>query len=264
MTGGCAAALIDTHCHLNHPRLLRRLEEVLARARQAGVSAMIVVGYDLASSHTAVELAAQHHGLWAAVGIHPHEAGEVNAAALAEIKALARSPRVVAVGETGLDFYRDLSPRPAQIDSFARHLDLAAELELPAIIHCREAQEEMLARVASHPRANLVWHCFDGTLEQAERAVSLGMVLGFGATVTRRRAEGLRQVVKWTPPDRILLETDAPYLSPQPGRSPDNEPANVVVVAEAVAAARGESVADTAALTSENAHRAFGLEERSP
>jgi TatD DNase family protein len=253
------AELTDTHCHLNHPRLLRRLVDVLARAREAGVSDMIVVGYDLPSSRAAVELAGQHDGLWATVGIHPHDAGAVNGSALAEIRSLARSPKVVAIGETGLDFYRDLSPREAQVDSFRRHLDLAAALSLPAIIHCRDAQDEVLAMIASHPQPNLVWHCFDGTIEQAERAVSLGMALGFGGTVTRRGAEGLRQAAQWAPADRILLETDAPYLAPEPYRSRDNEPANVVLVAEAVAAARGESAASIAALTSGNARRMFGL-----
>jgi len=259
MTEGRAPELVDTHCHLNHPRLLRRLADVLARARKAGVSNMIVVGYDLASSRAAVESASQHSDIRATVGIHPHDAKDVTDADLGELRRLARSPRVVAIGETGLDFYRDLSLRPIQVEVFQRQLDLAEELGLPAVIHCREAQEAVLEVVASRRQPGLIWHCFDGTQEQGERAVTLGMLLGFGGMVTRRAAEGLRQVVRWAPPDRILLETDAPYLSPEPHRSRDNEPANVALIAEAVAAARGETMAHIAAATTENARHAFRL-----
>jgi TatD DNase family protein len=254
-----AAGLVDTHCHLNHPRLLRRLPEMLARAHQAGVSDMIVVGYDLPSSRLAVELAAQHEGLWAAVGIHPHDAGAVTDSDFVEIRALARADKVVAIGETGLDFYRDLSPRPAQMESFERHLDLAFELRLPAVIHCREAQDSVLEVVSSRQQARLVWHCFDASLEQLERAVGLGLVLGFGGRLTHRAAGELRDLAKQAPADRILLETDAPYLSPEPGRSRDNEPANVALIAEALAAARGKTMAAIAEVTSENARRVFGL-----
>ncbi len=259
MTEGRAPRLVDTHCHLNHPRLLRRLDDVLARAREAGVSDMIVVGYDLPSSRTAVELASRHHGIWATVGVHPHEAKDVTEAYFQEMARLARSPGVVAIGETGLDFYRDLSPRPAQVEAFKRHLDLAVEVELPVVIHCREAQEAVLEVVASRHQPGLVWHCFDGTREQAERAVSVGLMLGLGGRLTYPAADEMRQVARQAPADRLLLETDAPYLSPEPRRSRDNEPASVAVIAEAVAAARGETVAQVAAATTENARRAFRL-----
>ena len=255
--------LIDTHCHLNHPRLLRRLSDVLDHAHQAGVSNMIVVGYDLASSRVAVQLAGKHEGIWAALGIHPHEAGGATDSDLAEIAPLARSPKVVAIGETGLDFYRELSPRPAQMALFRRQLELGAELELPVIIHCREAQEEVLeaARTAGWPR--LVWHCFDGTLEHMQRAVGLGMSLGLGGRLTHRAARHLREAVRNAPTDRILLETDAPYLAPDPHRSRDNEPANLPLIAQAVGAAREETAANIAASTSANARRVFGLREGS-
>jgi TatD DNase family protein len=263
MTQGRAAQLIDTHCHLNHPRLLRRLDDVLARARGAGVSDAIVVGYDLPSSRAAVDLASLHDGLWASVGIHPHDAKDLTESDFAEIGRLARSPRVVAIGETGLDFYRDLSPRHAQAEAFERHLDLAVELNLPTIIHCRDAQDAVLETLSARRQGGLIWHCFDGTPAHAERAAALGMMLGFGGRVTYRSAHELRGAAAQALLDRILLETDAPYLSPEPHRSGDNEPANLPLIAEAVAAARGDTPAHLIAAASENAKRVFRIAEGS-
>lgn len=259
-----AALAIDTHTHLNHPRLLRQLSGVLARAREAGVGEMIVVGYDLTSSERAVELVGQHEGLYAAVGVHPHEAGEVEEATLDRLRGLAGGEGVVAIGETGLDFYRDLSPRPAQVEAFRRHLALAEELERPVIIHCREAEETLLEVLSGEGqvRPGSVWHCFDGTAEQAARAVELGLMLGFSGVLTYRRAEGLREVAAGAPEDRVLVETDCPYLAPEPKRGRDNEPANVRLIVERLAEVRGVSTAEMISVTSANARRAFGLEER--
>ena len=258
-----AAALVDTHCHLNHPRLHRRLAEVIGRARQAGVSEMIVVGYDLPSSRLAVELAAQHEGLWATVGVHPHEAGEAGSS-FAEIAALARADRVVAIGETGLDFYRELSPREAQMEAFRRHLELAAEAGLPVVAHCREAEDELLKVLSEWGSVARVWHCFDGTPEQARAAAALGVWLGVGGTVTYPDSDWRRHSLAAMPADRLLLETDSPYLSPYPRegkRARDNEPGTLGIIAEAVAEARGESVAAIAAATTKNAQQVFGLGE---
>ena len=254
------ASLIDTHSHLNHPRLLRGLPDVLARARAAGVSAMIVVGYDLPSSRKAVELAESNPDVWAAVGVHPHDAADVSQDDLSEIRALARSERVVAIGETGLDFYRDLSPRPAQEKAFEDHLALGAELGLPVIVHCREAEEEVLAALESDiPRSPVIWHCFDGTLDHARRALDLGLFLGFGGRVTYRNAAHLREAAAVVPADRMLLETDCPYLAPEPKRGRDNEPANLVVIAEALAGARRTDAVTVARTTAANAQRIFSL-----
>ncbi len=259
------ASLIDTHSHLNHPRLLRELPHVLARARAADVSAMIVVGYDLASSRKAVELAESSSDIWAAVGVHPHDAADVGQDELSEIRTLARSERVVAIGETGLDFYRNLSPRPAQERAFEGHLALGGELGLPVIVHCREAQEEVLAALESErPQSPAIWHCFDGTLDHARRALDLGLFLGFGGRVTYRKAADLREVAAAVPADRMLLETDCPYLAPEPKRGRDNEPANLVVIAEAMAAIRGEEGRAFRDVTSANACRVFGLDRWQP
>ena len=238
---------------------------MLARARAAGVSAMIVVGYDLPSSRKAVELAGSNADVWAAVGVHPHDAADVSQDDLSEIRTLARSERVVAIGETGLDFYRDLSPRPAQEKAFEDHLGLGAELGLPVIVHCREAEEDVLAALESDmPRSPVIWHCFDGTLDHAHRALDLGLYLGFGGRVTYHNAAHLREVAATVPADRMLLETDCPYLAPEPKRGRDNEPANLGVIAEAMAAIRGEEGRAFTDRTSANARRVFGLSREQP
>jgi len=183
---------------------------------------MIVVGYDLPSSELAVKLAEQHQGLWAAVGVHPHDAARVDDDVVARLGDLAASQAVVAIGETGLDFYRELSPRQAQESAFRRFLELADELGLPVIIHCRakkdhwDAQEKALEMLTSSAPAKLVWHCFEGTREHAECALSIGAVLGLSALFTYRPMEELRRVAKQMPLARVLLETDSPYLPPGP------------------------------------------------
>jgi TatD DNase family protein len=259
--------LVDTHTHLNHPRLFPHLAQVLERAREAGVGEMIVVGYDLPSSKLAVELAEQHGGLRAAVGVHPHDASVMDDAAEERLRCLAKCDAVVAIGETGLDFYRDLAPRDAQMKAFAAHLALAEEMGLPVIVHCRAAQEELLEVVSSRAGGHsadstLVWHCFDGSREHAQRALDLGMVLGFGGMLTYRRKEELRRAAAEAPDDRVLLETDCPYLAPEPRRGRDNEPANLAIVAECLAQARGESRERMDMTTTGNARRVFGLGER--
>ncbi len=251
-------SLFDTHTHLNHPRLLRKLDQALWRARQAGVNEMLVIGYDLPSSRKAVELAQQREGLWAAVGMHPHDAAEFGATELKHLRELAQMSRVVAIGETGLDFYRDLSPREAQEKAFHQHLELATELNLPLIVHCREAQETVLNVLASY-KGSVVWHCFDGTWKQAERALELGLMLGFGGRITYRAAEELRSIAAQIPRERILLETDCPYLAPEAMKNRDNEPANLTVILEQMAKIKGEDVTELAAITTENARRFFRL-----
>ncbi len=251
---------IDTHTHLNHPRLHRRLPEVLERARGAGVVGMVVVGYDVKSSRLAVEIAGACPGTWAAVGVHPHDARTLDREMMEALRDLASNRGVVAVGETGLDFYRDLSPRDRQLEAFNMHIGLARELGLPLIVHCRQAQEEMLEVAGQGGAAGWVWHCFDGTPEQARRAVELGMWIGFAGTVTYRSSESIRQAAAEVPLERMLLETDCPYLSPEPRRGRDNEPANVALVAEAIAGARGMETQRITRACADNARRAFRLE----
>jgi len=251
--------LIDTHVHLNSRDLGHELADVLARAEAAGVRRFVVVGFDLASSERAVRLAEEDPRIFATVGIHPHDAKHWDATAEATLRRWATNERVVAIGEIGLDFFRDLSPRPTQYDAFRAQLWLATEVGLPVVIHCRDAYEETLDLLETEAGATPVeLHCFAGKAAHAERAWARGWYLGVGGTVTYKKNDELREIVRATPPELLLLETDAPYLSPEPlrGKFP-NEPARVALVAERVAELREEPVAEVARCTTGNAERFF-------
>lgn len=250
--------LVDTHAHLTDRRYARDLAAVLDRAAASGVRAMVVVGYDLPSSRAAVALAERHEGLWAAVGIHPHGARHATPTALAELEALARHPRVVAIGECGLDFYRDLSPRATQRQVFEAQLTLAARLQLPVVIHSRDAMPDTLGMLAGRrPAAGGVMHCFDGTVSDARRAVEFGLHLSCAGPLTYRRDPTLAEAIAAAPLDRLVVETDCPYLSPQGHRGERNEPAHVRIVAESLARVRGMSQEHVARTTTQNAATLF-------
>ncbi len=253
--------LTDTHVHLNHDALggPDALSGVLERADAVGVGRFVVVGFDLPSSARAAELSQSDNRIFATVGVHPHEAQSFDADARARLLAWATNPRVVAIGEIGLDFYRDLSPRPAQYAAFRDQLTLAREAGLPVVIHCRDAYDETITLLEKEAEnITIILHCFAGSLDEARRAWARGWYLGVGGTVTFKNNEELRAIVRDAPPESLLLETDAPYLSPVPlrGKFP-NEPARVAYVAAAIAETRGVSVAEIAALTDANARRAF-------
>lgn len=253
-----AVPLVDTHAHLSDQRFASDLYAVLERAAASGVGTCVVVGYDLASSRGAVRLAQEIDSIWAAVGIHPHHASSVDDAALEALRTLAQHPRAVALGECGLDFYRDLSPRDAQRRAFEAQLDIAAELDLPVVVHSREAMEETLSTLAARPLPPRgVLHCFDSTAHDARRAVALGLYVSCAGPITYRRDRTLADAIASVPDDRLVLETDCPYLSPAGHRGQRNEPAHVRLVAEAVAAVRGQSFARIAAQTSLNAATLF-------
>jgi TatD DNase family protein len=252
--------LVDTHCHFNHERFADDLPECLERAQAADVRQMIVVGYDLSSSAQAVTLAETHAPLlFAAVAIHPHDAKSWTEAAAERLRELAQHPRVVAIGEIGLDFHYDFSPRPAQFAAFRAQMLLAQEASLPVIIHCREAYPETLAVLAEMGADDIggVMHCWAGSPEDAQQTVALGMSLGFGGTLTFKNAQEVRTVAQSVPLENLLLETDAPYLAPMPYRGKRNEPAYTRLVAEALASLRSMTFAEIAALTTGNAHRLF-------
>jgi TatD DNase family protein len=257
--------LFDSHCHLDHSDFFDR-ETVITRAAESGVTRLVNPGGDLPSSRAAVALAQQYAGIYAAVGVHPHDAKSLDAAALEELMALARSPQVVAIGEIGLDYYRDFSPRDVQRCAFQQQLELAADLGLPVIIHDRDAHDDTLAML-SEWRATLgtrsspfgVLHSFSGDVAVAERAIEVGFCIGISGPVTYRKADRTREVARAVPPDRLLIETDAPYLPPQPYRGKRNEPAYVRLVAQAVAEARGLTLAQVAVQTTANAAALFRL-----
>jgi TatD DNase family protein len=251
--------VIDTHCHLSSSRYKKDRTQVMARARAAGVTHFIEVGYDLATSMRSVELAAAEPDVWAAVGLHPHEVGGVAPGALEEIAALARAPRVVALGEIGLDFFRNLSPADVQRTWFADQLRLAAQAGLPVVIHSRDAMDEVLDTLErlAPPRRGVL-HCWSGDAAQARRAVGLGFKVAFGGTLTYGDAR-LEESARVLPKSALVLETDAPYLVPMPKDTKRNEPALLSRVRARLAALRGESAEEVDAFTTQNALELFAI-----
>lgn len=259
-------SLVDTHAHLDFRQFDADRDAVLKRAQAAGVAAMVNVGTDLASSHRAVALAGQYKQIYAAVGMHPHDAKELDGAALAEFRKLAHQPKVVAVGEIGLDFYRDRSPRDVQLRAFRAQLAWAGKMGKPVVIHDREAHDETMEILTAWARGLQVsplsgrlgvLHTFSGDLAMAERAIGLGFYISISGPVTYKNAHRLAQVVQALPLDRILVETDCPFLTPRPHRGKRNEPAYVRLVAEKIAALRGILFDDLAKATTANAQRLF-------
>ncbi len=254
--------LFDTHAHLHFPEFADDLHAVLARARAAGVTGMLTIGTDVESSRAAIAIAAREPDVWAAVGIHPHEAAEADDAALAEIERLANVPRVVAVGEIGLDFFRNLSPRDVQERCFRALLDLARRVDKPVLIHCRDAHDEVLALLADARVGEQggIMHCFSGDTEIARRCLDLGLLISIAGPVTYPNARKLLDVVRAVPRDRLVVETDCPYLPPQPYRGQRNEPAYVAITAARVAELRGEALETLGPDMAANARRLFALD----
>ncbi|WP_376789929.1 TatD family hydrolase [Thermoflexus sp.] len=256
--------LIDTHCHLDDPAFDEDREEALARAREAGVEALVIPSVTLERIPAALQLAERYPGIYVAVGIHPHAASTFSPAALTQLREWARHPRVVAIGEIGLDFYRDFSPREAQREAFRAQLDLAGELGLPVIIHQREAQdavmEELEQWVAARPGARGILHAFSGDAAMARAAAAWGLALGIGGPITYPRAEALREAVQAVGVSPLVLETDSPYLPPQPYRGRRNEPAYLRLIAEALARVLDLSPEYIAGQTTGNARRIFRFE----
>ncbi|MHB0884370.1 MAG: TatD family hydrolase [Bacillota bacterium] len=255
-----APALVETHCHLDLQAYDGDRRETIRRARQAGVAGFVNVGFNLDSSERSVALARENKGFWASVGIHPHDAREAGPKALATLRGLSADPMVVAIGEIGLDYYRDLSPRPDQREAFRRQLRLARELRKPVIIHDRDAHDEVL-RILEEEADGLtvILHCFSGDAVMAAQCLEKGYFLALGGAVTFSNGEQAREVARMMPLDRLLLETDSPYLSPDPYRGRRNEPARVALVAEKVAEVKGVDVATVARETTRTAVRALGL-----
>ena len=252
--------MIDAHAHLTDERLAGEVEAVLARAAAAGVEAVVTIGTDVADSRAALDLALRFDALRATAGIHPHAASSADEAALAEVRELAAHPRVVAIGETGLDYHYDLSPRDAQRAAFVRHLEMAAELRLPVVVHSRQADGDLGAMVREHgPSVAGVLHSFAGGRPLMEAALEAGWYVSFSGMITFRRYEGA-DLVRAVPADRLLVETDSPYLAPVPYRGKRNEPAYVAAVAARAAELRGEPLEELRERTARNARRFYALE----
>ena len=244
----------DSHCHLT----MSSAEENLAAARAAGVRGFVVPATKREDAPQAVTIARNHADVWAAVGFHPHDAKDCDDAAFAEIATLAREQRVVAIGECGLDYHYDFSPRDVQRAVFERHLELAKELDKPIIIHNRESTEDMVA-ILSKANARGILHSYTESLDVAKKLVDLGYYISFSGIVTFRNADPLREVARGLPRDRVLIETDTPYLAPVPYRGRDNEPAYVVAIAELLAKLWDTTIEDVAARTTANFEAAFSV-----
>jgi TatD DNase family protein len=265
MSGFAGSPLIDTHCHIQDPDFDIDRDDVLRRAWSAGLVAIVCVGYDLESSRRAVELAERHSDVFATVGIHPNSASQAERGAWAEISALARREKVVGVGETGLDYYRKYTPPGQQEESFRWHLDLAAQLGLPVVVHNREANsrvrailEEWVARLPAH-RPRGVMHCFSADAETLEGCLKNGFDISFAGPVTFKNADTLRTLAARVPRGRLVVETDSPYLTPEPRRGKRNEPAFVEHTARRLAETRGESFGELSRHTTQTAGRLFGI-----
>lgn len=253
---------IDSHAHLDDERFAADLNDVLDRARQAGVEKILSIGNGTqpADFQRTLELARQHSWIRAALGVHPHEAVKATDELLEELDGLAAAPSVVAWGEIGLDYHYDHSPPPVQQTVFRQQLGLAKARRLPVLIHCREAWDDCLAILEEEWSAELggILHCFSGDLEQARRARALGFLISFAGNITFPRAENLRAVAQAVPPDRLLVETDCPYLAPQPMRGKRNEPAYVVETAAVLGRLHGMTAEQMGALTTANFNRFLG------
>lgn len=251
--------MIDSHCHLTDPRLRGQLDDVLSRARAAGVERMITIGTDAADGRNAIELCRAHAQLRCAVGIHPNHCGQVEFESLREIRALQADPLVLAVGETGLDYHYDFSDRPRQRRFFEAQLEMAGELGKPVVIHCREAIDDALSVLRGFPSTRAVFHCFTGSIAEAGQVLSAGFFIGLTGAATFRKSQSLREVARTTPRDRLLIETDAPYLTPEPlRRIKTNEPAFVVHVADVVAAEWQCDRVEVDRVTTRNVRELFG------
>lgn len=252
--------LFDSHCHLNDPGFKKDLDEVIKRAKENSVQKVVVVGYDLKSSRKAIELARAYPDfIRAAVAIHPHDAKKVGKEEVRELRKLARDESVVAIGETGLDYYKNYSPREDQIRVFRIHIEIANEGGKPVILHIRDAFDDAFKILRDYPvNKRGIFHCFSGGPEEAKMAVEMGFFVSFSGTVTFGSRK-LEEAAEATPDSHLLIETDAPFLTPVPMRGRRNEPAFVYFVARKIAEIKGKSIGEIAEITYQNACRIFGL-----
>lgn len=255
--------IIDTHAHLDFPDYKSDLESVLSRAQEADVGCIINVGTSLATSKKSVALANRFHNIYASIGIHPHDAAKVSEQDWQALESLVPEKKVIAVGETGLDYYRNRSPQEDQQRIFHKHLTLAKTHNLPVIIHCRDASDDCLKILDEHKNGMIkgVVHCFSGTAEVAKKCIELGLYVSFAGPITFSNANNLREVAKSVPVERLLLETDCPFLSPQPKRGERNEPAYLSYIIPVLADIYRLSVQDIKRITTFNAYKLFGIGE---
>lgn len=257
--------LVDSHCHLDFPGLVDDLDGVVARAGAADVGAMLTISTRLSTFEGVLGVAKQRDNIWCSVGIHPHEAASEPAVTVDELVALTADDKVIGIGETGLDYYYEHSPRDAQQRQFRNHIGAARETGLPLIVHTRDADTDtvdiLAEEMAAGPFPGLI-HCFSSSRELAEKSVELGLYISVSGIVTFKKADELRETLRDVPLDRLLVETDAPYLAPVPKRGKPNEPSYVAYTANTLAEVKGVSPADLAEATTDNFFRLFGKAQR--
>ena len=256
--------LIDSHAHIDFPQFAEDRAAMLERARAAGITTLLAIGTGPGPEKldSAIPFAEQHDWIYATIGIHPHEAKDVTPGHLEELSRLTKHPKVIAWGEIGLDYFYDHSPRETQQKLFRDQMELAAQAKLPIVIHCRDAWPDCMNLLEEHWKpASLggILHCFSSTLEDARRGIDMGFLISFAGNSTYPKAQNLRDVAKVLPLEKILIETDSPYLAPQAYRGKRNEPAYVAEVARTLASVRNLSPDDVAAATAENFRRLFRL-----
>ncbi|MEO0184790.1 MAG: TatD family hydrolase [candidate division WOR-3 bacterium] len=252
--------MIDTHCHLIDPQFKRDIKEVIVRAQSAGLRKIINIGYDLKTSCSAIEMYKEYQWILPAIGIHPNETAGESIAYLKEIDNLCTNERVFAVGETGLDYYRNFSPKDAQVVLFRRHINIARKYNLPLIVHTRNAVEDAIRILKEEDYHLGVFHCYNGTYEQAKRIIDIGYYLGFGGVLTF--SKNLREVFQRVPLDFVIFETDAPFLAPAGYRGKRNEPGYIFETAKVAASLKGLSLDEIEMITDRNASRLFSIEEK--
>jgi len=251
--------LIDTHCHIQFKPLIHNLDAVIHRAHDAGVAKMIVVGCDIESTRSALKIAQKHDGIYAAVGLHPQDSRKLTNEMWEEFKELAKHEKVVAIGETGLDFFKEYSPKDVQIEVLRKHIKLAKDLDLPLIVHNRDSDEKCLEILMAEGVKNAVFHCFASNIEFARKVWMAGYYTSFTGVVTYPSARDLHTVVEECPMDAIMVETDCPYLAPQKYRGGKNEPSYVVEVAREIARLKGVSYEEVAEISTKNAQEFFKI-----
>lgn len=249
----------DTHAHYDDKRYASDRDGVLNSLSASGVGLVMNPGSDMPASRAAVDIAAKYPFVYAAVGVHPHDAAGFTEENAAELKKLAARPKVMAIGEIGLDYFRDLSPRDKQAECFERQLALAEELQMPVIVHDRDAHEDTLAILRKFKLKDVVYHCYSGSREYAEILLGLGWHISFTGAITFKNARHSHETIKHMPLDRLMLETDAPYLAPHPYRGERNSSAYMPLIAEAAASARGIPVEELAEAAFVNGARFFGI-----
>ncbi|MDD5562068.1 MAG: TatD family hydrolase [Candidatus Omnitrophica bacterium] len=251
--------LVDTHCHLDFEQFDPDRDAVIRRAVDAGIGYFVNIGSTLASSGAACKLAAEYAEVYAGVGVHPHDADSFNQETEDKLRELALKNKVVAIGETGLDYYRNLSSEACQLNAFNKQIKLAKDLNLPLVVHSRQAEGQVIRVLRSAMPLKAVIHCFSGDEGFLRECLSLGFFISFTCNITYKKAQGLRDLVKLVPLEKLMLETDAPYLSPEGFRGKRNEPAQVKLLAEAVSLTKGISTKEIADTTTGNAKDFFRL-----